>query len=213
VAETAKRDGAGTKAATGERSKERYERRLTQVVDTAASVFAARGYHATTIDHLVEATGLQRGGLYHYIGGKLDLLIAIHERFIEPLLEDARAITARDEAPDVQLRALAHALMGDITGYRDQVTVFLHEWRALEADPAWKGIKRSRREFEDIVTGVLVRGRDEGRFRFNDERLTLMAFLGIFNYSYQWYDAKKDATPDQIADEFTDIFISGIQVT
>lgn len=213
MAESVKRSGPGPKAPTSERSKERYERRLTEVVDTAASVFASRGYHATTIDHLVQATGLQRGGLYHYIGGKLDLLIAIHERFIEPLLQDARAIASRDEAPDVQLRALAHALMGDITGYRDQVTVFLHEWRAIESDPAWKGIKRSRREFEGIVTSVLVRGREEGLFRFQDERLTLMAFLGVFNYSYQWYDPKKDATPDEIADEFTDIFISGIKAT
>lgn len=200
----------GPKSPARPRSRERYERRLDEVVDIAAGVFAARGYHATSIEHLVEATGLKRGGLYHYIDGKLDLLIAIHERFIEPLLADAREIAAGDEPPDVQLRALAHSLMGDIADYRDQVTVFLHEWRVIESDPAWKAIRKSRREFEDIVTGVLRRGRGEGVFAFDDERLTLLAFLGAFNYSYQWYDASKDATPDEIADAFTDIFIAGI---
>lgn len=203
----------GSKTPTRQRSRERYERRLTEVVDTAAHVFAARGYHATSIADLVEATGLKRGGLYHYIDGKLDLLVAIHQRFIDPLLADAREIAARDEPPVAQLRALAHALMGDIAGYRDQVTVFLHEWRAIESHPAWTEIRESRREFEDIVTGVLRRGRDEGVFAFDDERLTLLAFLGAINYSYQWYDPSKDATPDEIADQFTDIFIRGIRAT
>jgi AcrR family transcriptional regulator len=191
-------------------SRDRYERRRQEVIDTAAHVFAQRGYHATTIDDLVQATGLQRGGLYHYIDGKLDLLIAIHARFIEPLLAEARAIAASGEPPEVQLRAIGHALMGDIARYRDQVTVFLHEWRALVPTPAWPEIRRARREFEDIVAGILDRGRADGRFAFDDGRLTLLAFLGMINYSYQWYDGGVRATPAAIADRFVDIFLGGI---
>jgi AcrR family transcriptional regulator len=194
------------------RSRDRYERRRQEVIDIAARVFAQRGYHATTIDDLVEATGLQRGGLYHYIDGKLDLLIAIHERFIEPLLAEARRIAAGDEPADVKLRALAGALMRDIADYRDQVTVFLHEWRALVATPAWTDIRRARREFEQIIVDVLVDGRDRGVFAFEDARLTLLAFLGMVNYSYQWYDARVRAGPNAIADQFADIFLSGIRV-
>ena len=193
-------------------SRDRYERRRQEVIDIAARVFAQRGYHATTIDDLVEATGLQRGGLYHYIDGKLDLLIAIHERFIEPLLVEARRIAAGDEPADVKLRALAGALMRDIADYRDQVTVFLHEWRALTATPAWTDIRRARREFEQIIVDVLIDGRDRGVFAFEDARLTLLAFLGMVNYSYQWYDARVGSGPSAIADQFADIFLSGIRV-
>jgi TetR/AcrR family transcriptional regulator, cholesterol catabolism regulator len=74
-------------------------RRRREIVDVGAKAFAEHGFHATTIDQLVEATGLQRGGLYHYIDGKLDLLIAIHERFIEPLLEEARPSRRRVGRP------------------------------------------------------------------------------------------------------------------
>jgi AcrR family transcriptional regulator len=182
------------------------------VIDQAARLFADQGYHATTINDLVEATGLQRASLYHYIDGKPDLLIAIHERFIEPLLEEARRIADSDEPAEVQLRALAGALMRDIARYRDEVTVFLHEWRALRPTPAWEGVRRARKEFEEIIVTVLRRGRDEGRFAFGDIRLTLLAFLGMVNYSYQWYDPSGRATPGQIADHFADIFLSGILV-
>jgi AcrR family transcriptional regulator len=205
----------GPKPPLRERSRERYAQRRQEVVDTAARVFAARGFHATTIEDLVEATGLQRGGLYHYIDGKLDLLIAIHERFIDPLLANAREIESsmRDEPPDVELRALAHALMDDIANYHDQVTVFLHEWKAIESDPAWREVRRARQEFEQIVSGVLERGRDQGIFHFDDARLTLLAFLGMINYSYQWFDPKGRVPPGKIADHFADIFMSGVKAS
>jgi AcrR family transcriptional regulator len=192
------------------RSRDRYERRRQEVIDTAARVFAERGYHATTIDDLVEATGLQRGGLYHYIDGKLDLLIAIHARFIEPLLADAREIAAREDPPDVQLRALARALMGDIASFRDQVTVFLHEWRAIEGTEAWRGISSARHEFEGIILAALERGRAQGVFAFADAQLTMLAFLGMLNYTYQWYDPRGRTTPAEVADQFSDIFLDGI---
>jgi TetR/AcrR family transcriptional regulator, cholesterol catabolism regulator len=201
----------GPRQPSRERSRERYAQRRTEVVDTAARVFAARGYHGTSIEDLVEATGLQRGGLYHYMDGKLDLLIAIHQRFIDPLLANARKVAEGDEPADVQLRELARVLMRDIADYHDQVTVFLHEWRAIESDPAWKHIRKARQEFEQIVAGVLERGRAEGQFQFEDPRLTLLGFLGMINYSYQWLDPRGPASPTAIADHFTDIFLSGIQ--
>lgn len=203
----------GPRQPARERSRQRYAQRRTEVVDRAARVFAARGFHGTSIEDLVDATGLQRGGLYHYMDGKLDLLIAIHERFIDPLLANAREVSERDEPADVQLRELARVLMGDIADYHDQVTVFLHEWRAIESDPAWKDIRRARREFEQIVSDVLERGRDEGLFEFEDLRLTLLGFLGMINYSYQWFNPKGRVSPATIADHFADIFLSGIEVS
>jgi AcrR family transcriptional regulator len=194
------------------RSRARYDAKRQDVVDIAARVFAQRGYHGTSIDDLVEATGLQRGGLYHYMDGKEDLLIAIHERFIEPLLENARVIVAEDLPADEALRRLAHALMNDIANYRDQVTVFLHEWRAITPGPAWRRVRTARREFEQIIESVLVRGQETGIFAIDDARLTSLAFLGMINYSYTWFDAKGAHTPDDIGEHFAKIFLSGIAI-
>jgi AcrR family transcriptional regulator len=192
------------------RSRDRYEERRAQVVDIAAHVFAERGYHATTIDDLVEATGLQRGGLYHYITSKQGLLIAIHERFIEPLLENAREIAQRQEPPEVELRLLARALVQDIASYRDQVTVFLHEWRLIQNEPEWKNIREARKEFEDIVGSCLRTGKQMGTFRDVEEGSTLRAFLGMINYMYQWLNPRGPASPNDLADQFVDIFLHGI---
>jgi len=188
----------------------KYDAKRQEVIDVAARVFAEKGYHATSIDDLVAATGLQRGGLYHYIDGKQDLLLAIHERFIDPLLANAREILAEGLPADETLRRLAHALMQDIANYRDQVTVFLHEWRVLQDTPEWGRVHAARREFEDVISTVLEQGAREGRFTVAEHRLTTYAFLGMFNYAYTWFDAQGALTPDEIAERFVGIFLDGI---
>ena len=188
----------------------RFEQRRDEVVDIAAGVFAERGYHATAIDDLVEATGLQRGGLYHYISGKQELLIRIHQRFITPLLESAREIVALREPPDVELRLLAQALLRDIADYRDQVTVFLHEWRVIEDEAEWRDIWKARKEFEGIISSCIRRGIDQGLFRDLDENTTMLGFLGMLNYSYQWMDPRGRFSSNEVAERFSDVVLHGI---
>jgi AcrR family transcriptional regulator len=206
-------DGKGSTTELGARRKprERYDERQAEVIDIAARVFAERGFHATSIEDLVEATGLQRGGLYHYMDGKKDLLIRIHRRFIDPLLEDAQDIAQRGETAEETLRLLTRALMHDVITYRDQVTVFLNEWRIIEHDPEWASVRRSRRAFEELVTGVIERGCDEGAFAVRDVRIAVLGFLGMVNYSYMWYRPGGPGKPQEIADQFYAIFLNGIR--
>lgn len=192
------------------RARKRYEGRRQEVADIAARVFAERGYDATSIDDLVAATGLQRGGLYHYMESKKDLLIRIHGRFIEPLLAESRVICTAAPPPDIALRLLAQALMENIDRYRDQVTVFFNEWRMIEHDPEWAEIRASRKEFADMIGGVLERGAQEGMFTIADQRMTLFAFLGMLNYSHQWFDPAGSVPASEVADQFCDIFLRGI---
>jgi AcrR family transcriptional regulator len=192
------------------RSRARHDARFSEIVDVAASLFAERGYHATSIQDLSDATGLQRGALYHYIGGKKDLLFAIHERFIEPLLSEARGIQAGNLPPEEAIRALARALMGAIDEFGDQVTVFLHEWKTIRNDPEAAGVRDARREFEEIVEEALARGVRDGQFAVRDLRLTTLAFLGMINYSYQWYVPGGRFTAGQVTEDFSEIFLKGI---
>lgn len=191
--------------------RKRRERRKNEITDIAAKLFAARGYHATSIQDLSDATGLQRGALYHYIDSKKDLLYRIHERFIDPILAEAREIQSRALPPDEELRAYAHVLMRNVQNYRDQVTVFLHEWKAMQDDESWEAVRESRREFESILQRAIERGVAEGKLRTDEPRLTTLAFLGMINYSYQWFSPHGRLEPDAIADHFADVFLDGVR--
>jgi AcrR family transcriptional regulator len=203
-------NGPGAKRPVNPQLRVRYDTRRQELVDIAARLYAANGYHATSVDDLVEASGLQRGGLYHYIEGKQDLLVAIHDRFIEPLLERARPVVASDDPADEKLGQLARALMYVISTYQDHVTVFLNDWRAIKTGPEWQRIHDARREFESIVESVLEEGRVKGRFAIRDTRVATRAFLGMVNYTYQWYVPGGTLAPDALADELASFFLTGV---
>ena len=59
----------------------------TKILDTARDLFKTKGFTATTISDLVEATGMQKGSLYFHFAGKdaiaLEVLNEATEKFIK----------------------------------------------------------------------------------------------------------------------------------
>ncbi|HWC08812.1 MAG TPA: TetR/AcrR family transcriptional regulator, partial [Solirubrobacterales bacterium] len=186
----------------------RYDRRREQVVADAAALFAERGFQATSMAELTEATGLAAGGLYHYIDGKDDLLIAICDELLEPLLVRAREIVAGAGSPEEQLRELLRAWLAHIAGHLDHMLVFAQERHVIEREPRWRSVRAQREEFEQILDDVLARGEADGSMSFADRGLALRALLGMVNYSPQWLRPQGRLSPEQIADGYCDLLLA-----
>ena len=194
-----------------QRSRVRYERKWDEVISAAARVFAEKGFDATTVDDLIEATGLQRGGLYHYMENKSDLLAEIHRRLIEPLLAEIERVDIEPHDPPTTMRLIAHALAQNMRDYNNEMIVFLHEWRTIRDDPAWEDIRRARRDLEHAIERTLRRGVLAGSFVIPDTRLAVLALLGMFNHAHQWFRPDGRVSADELADSFIDIFLQGIE--
>jgi AcrR family transcriptional regulator len=186
----------------------RYEGRRAEVVAAAAKQFAENGYATTSIADLTEATGLAAGGLYHYIGSKEALLLAICDELLDPLLTQARGIAASDElSPKGQLRALLRAWLAHIETHRDHMLVFSQERQVIEHEPQWRQVRRHRKEFEEILDDVLRRGEESGAMAFEDRALTLLALLGMVNYTPQWLRPRGRLSAEEIADRYCNLIL------
>jgi TetR/AcrR family transcriptional regulator, cholesterol catabolism regulator len=188
--------------------RERYDRRRQEVVATAARLFAERGYQATSMADLTEATGLAAGGLYHYIGSKDQLLLDLCDELLEPLLARAREIVAGDAPPEAQLRELLRVWLAHVERHRHHMLVFAQERHAIEREPQWRRIRRQRKQFEALLDGVLARGEAAGTMAFADRRLTLLALLGMVNYTPQWLRPRGRLSAEQIADGYCDLVLT-----
>lgn len=186
----------------------RYEGRRRALVDAAAKLFAERGYEETSIGDLSAATGLAAGGIYHYTASKEDLLIAICDELLDPLLEQARAIAAADAPPDDQLRELLRAWLLHIEGHLPHMLVFAQERHTIERGPQWRAVRRKRKGFEQILDGVLARGEADGSMAFEDRGLALLALLGMVNYAPQWLRPAGRRSAAEIADVWCNLFVA-----
>lgn len=187
--------------------RERYDRRQQEVVATAARLFAERGYQATSMQELTAATGLTAGGLYHYIGSKEELLFAICDELLEPLLERAREIVAADASAADRLRELMRAWLEHVAAHRDHMLVFAQERHTIEREPRWREVRRQRKAFERLLDDLLADTEREGATAFADRGLALHALLGMVNHTAQWFRPRGRLSAREIADGYCDLLL------
>jgi Transcriptional regulator len=184
--------------------RERYDRRRQRAVYQAAKVFAKRGYDQTTMQELASTMGLATGALYHYFGAKEQLLRAICDQLMEPLLARAEELMADDAPPAERLRALVRMWVAHVVEHRDHMLVFQQERHVIEAGQSWRGVRASRKAFERQAAELLEEAlAADGQH----SRLALLALLGMVNHTAQWYRPRGPLSPERIADGYVDLVL------
>ena len=184
--------------------RERYDRRRQRAVYQAAKVFAKRGYDQTTMQELASTMGLATGALYHYFGAKEQLLRAICDQLMEPLLARAEELMADDAPPAERLRALVRMWVAHVVEHRDHMLVFQQERHVIEAGQSWRGVRASRKAFERLAAELLE---DALAADGQHSRLALLALLGMVNHTAQWYRPRGPLSPERIADGYVDLVL------
>ena len=62
------------------------EERYEAILRAARDVFARRGFHHASIREIARSAGLSLAGLYHYVGGKEELLFLVLDRSLDRLI-------------------------------------------------------------------------------------------------------------------------------
>lgn len=78
--------------------------RRDRIVVNATGLFAAKGYHGTTVDEIVQATGIAKGTFYIYFDSKEEILVEVIKRLIESTLEKIDLELERKEGKDIVTR-------------------------------------------------------------------------------------------------------------
>lgn len=180
------------------------------ILDEAAKLFAAKGYHATGIADISEAVGLGRGALYHHIRSKEQLLFEISTLHVDELIAASEKLIQDDKltAAD-KLRGMGRVLMRNISDNLPSWTVFFREVNSITGECRATVIER-RRSYERQWADVIAEGAASGEFRSVDP-VIVKGILGMHNYSYLWLTAENDRlTPEELADVFSTVFVGGL---
>lgn len=187
----------------------KWRQRRQAIVDVSATVFAQRGYHATSTVELCEANDIGKGALYYYIGSKEQLLAAIHDRVMDEVMLGADRVVRAGGSPSEQLAMHGEELLDVIFRYPDHVWVFLHDFPALTGDIA-EAFRKRRRAYEQRIEAVIDAGTKSAEFRAVDPRLTAIAWLGMHNYTYLWFRAGGRFSVTDVAQAFSETFLHGL---
>lgn len=187
------------------------EDRKEQIYETAATLFAQRGYNGASMRDIARALDLQGASLYSHIAAKEELLWTILERaatqfvgVLEPIAADPLL------SPEAKLRAAVHAHVRTIAADPDAATVYFHEWKHL-AGPRRDAFLERRARYEQLMREIIAAGMATAEFRTAVEpKFVALAVLSVVNWLYTWYNPDGPLTPDEIADRFLDVLLPGI---
>ncbi len=186
-------------------------RRRAEMVAAAARLFSERGYHGTSIQHLADALGLQKGSLYSHIGSKEELLFDVVNDGAERFLERGERALQLQAMATVRLRRLLVSHIETAIEHLDAATVFLNEWRYLSTDKRAE-IQAKRDRYEEIVRKIIQDGIDEGEFRSDaNVRFAARLVLSAGNWTYAWFKPGGELGPTAIGEMFADLLIRGIK--
>src|SRR5438128_41765 len=77
----------------------RREQTRAYLLEAAAAVFAARGFHGASLDEIAETAGFTKGAIYSHFESKDDLFLALQKERQDAMLQEFFAV-ARDHAGD-----------------------------------------------------------------------------------------------------------------
>jgi TetR/AcrR family transcriptional regulator, cholesterol catabolism regulator len=178
--------------------------RRDQILEVSARLFSERGYHATSMRDIGEATGMLAGSLYSHIDGKEDLLYGIVQRAAVAFLAGLESVLAANVEPGERLRLAMRAHIEVVAGDPEAARVFHHEWRALSGRRRTE-VRRLRRRYEAMWDDIV---RDLPGA--TDPRAARLLVLSAANWTYTWYRPDGSMSPQQVADRFTDLLLDGL---
>ena len=184
--------------------------RKDQILDVAERLFSERGYHATTIREIARELQLEGGSLYSHISGKQELLYQIVMRGSTQFLHAAQATIAEGGSARDQLLRFMRRHLAIVAESTPRAIVHFHEWRHLDADRQGE-IRVRRDEYEGMLRQIIYAGVASGEFAVADERLIGLHVLSLLNWTYQWYAPDGTWSADDLAEQFFDLLMRGLE--
>ncbi len=184
--------------------------RLEEVLQSAANIFFAKGYHATSIEDVARDVGMLKGSLYYYIKSKDDLLF----RLLLAGIEDSDAFIARQIDPESdpveQLERAIRAQIDYIIQNRVQFGLFLHEFDSLSGKRQHKLISVMSR-YNSRFVELVRRAQEQGKLINGEPWIIVNGVLGMCNWLYRWYDPDQVSDSEQIKSVFVRLVFEGIR--
>ncbi|MFE5591537.1 TetR/AcrR family transcriptional regulator [Streptomyces sp. NPDC056549] len=187
--------------------------RRRELLDTAAEVFAAQGYNATTVRKIADAAGMLAGSLYYHFDSKESMLDEILATFLNELWEGYDAVLDAGLGPRETIEALVTESFREIDRHRAAVAIYQKESLHLVDLPRFGYLTDSQRRFEKAWLGTLEQGVAAGVFRADlDVRLTYRFVRDTVWVAASWYRPGGQHSPEEIARQYLSMVLDGIAV-
>ncbi len=182
-----------------------------EVLDKAATLFAARGFAATSLQDVADLVGLSRTSIYHYFDSKDALL----QELVRGVTKQAAQIfddldRETELSPSAKVREAARRL---VLWVSDPHTHFKLVDRSENELPAAIATvhRQAKRRVLAGMSKLIEAGMAAGEFRAVDARIAAFTIIGMCNWTAWWFQPTGENTAKEIADAIAAQAVASLQ--
>ncbi|TXH23085.1 MAG: TetR/AcrR family transcriptional regulator [Chitinophagaceae bacterium] len=180
------------------------------ILNSAAILFKAKGYAATSMRDLAEEVGIEAASLYNHISGKAQILEEIIEKIANDCLSDLQEIEKTDVTSlnKIELFLRAHI---KLMIYRfEEYFVMVNEWIQLEND-ALQNFINNRKRYIGRVESILQDGINKGEIKNLLPYTVVLNLLSCVRGLEFWHRTNKTYTAEDMENSMVEQLIGGLR--
>lgn len=150
-----------------------------QIIDTAIEFFLEKGLLNVSFNALIRATGLSKGGVYHYFANKEELILAIYEHFLKDFFDAEQQQNSKSAWHKLQ-HWISNGIQvaSDLSAYR-KLFIDLFYYAACSEVAKQKNIE-SYNHFHHFIVTLLEQAKQDGDVKADTQSgLMANALIGI----------------------------------
>ncbi len=155
--------------------------RKRQILASALNLFTTIGYGDTTMEQIAGDAGLSKGAIYWYFKGKLELLFALADQFVEESVQMLEHLAGQDHAGPEGLYTVHRELYSKRLGDPIQCRLLNELVSESTHHPEIKDrLVRYDRMWDEAADRLIAGGVEAGVFKPVDSHLLSQAIGGLY---------------------------------
>lgn len=182
-----------------------------EVLDKAATLFAAQGFAATSLQDIADRVGLSRTAIYYYFDSKDAVLHAL----VRGVTKEAGRIfeevgAASGLSPSQKVHEAARRLVLWVIDPRTHFKLVDRSEHELPA-PIAAVHRQAKRRVLAGMKGLIEAGVQAGELRAVDPGVAAFAIIGMCNWSAWWFNPDGELSAGEVAQMIADMAVASLR--
>lgn len=188
-----------------------HDQKRTQILKSAAKVFAEAGYDRASMTQLARECGISKANIYHYYDSKDAVLFGLLETYLSALRDRVCGVELDGCSPEDRLRRIVAEIMLAYQGADHEHQVQIGAMGALPEEQQ-KLLRGYQREMVQFVSNALaavapdVLDADSAKLRG-----ATMSIFGMLNWYYMWNSGAGSKAREDYARLAAELVLNGVR--
>lgn len=185
------------------------------ILQAAEDLFACKGYHETSMDDIVNESGLSKGAIYGYFKSKQEIFLTLSDKCLESELSLVRSVFSPNDSALKKLEKSAEVHFDSIEESIEVCRMNLECYiEAPRIEPLQHRIDSRYKMVHKFIADMISEGIKKGEFRqdIDPDILTSIIQATIDGLSLHRATTGQDFDWQKIKSTFLTVFLEGINI-